>query len=300
MGAVDAGRFHRLGLAVKDAGAAAEWYQHILGAAPLRGTERPHQGSDDMPDASGVADLEGADTRMVWHGGYPAIFLAASAPDGVVGRFLARWGPGVHSVAWEVADLWTSEHHLRALGIGITGVNVPGRHFFQHPRDTHGVLMEWTDTFFAEDHRGPRGMVVSPGQVVPAPGEGGGVVGGAVLAWVTAAVADAAATAAFLGRLTGAPTIEGNARRDEGIEQAVDVVIGDVTLRLVTPRAKSSRYHSVLAVGPRLWSYALRVPDLEAALAALDREGVETLGREGLLAWTDPAQTLGVPIEWTT
>jgi catechol 2,3-dioxygenase-like lactoylglutathione lyase family enzyme len=300
MGLVDAGKFHRLGLAVRSAAPSEDWYRHVLGAAPLAAAERPHQPPGARPKPG--ADLEGADTRLLWHGGYPAILLAASSPNSVVGRFLQRRGPGLHSVAWQIPDMWTSEHRLRERGIRIAAVNIPGRHFFMHPADTHGILMEWTDTFFSDDHRpDARGdEPLDPALVDPAPSEGGGIVSSASLAWITAVVADAGATAAFLAEIAGARTVEGNARRADDVEQTVDVVIGDVTLRLVTARSPRSRYGPVLAAGPRLWSYALRVPDLDAALAALQREGIETLGRDGDLAWTEPDSTLGVPIEWTS
>jgi hypothetical protein len=48
-----------------------------------------------------------------------------------------------------------------------------------------------------------------------------------------------------------------------------------------------------------LWSYAFRAPDLDIALGGLAVERVKVLGRAVGIAWTDPATTLGVPLEWT-
>jgi hypothetical protein len=185
--------------------------------------------------------------------------------------------------------MWTVEHVLDQAGYHITGVNIPGRHFFMHPRDTDGVLLEWTDTSIGGDPR--RGN--------PDPGEGGGVVDVTGIAWVTAVVADADATAARLTEMAAATPVTGNPTGDPAAERTIDLAVHDVTVRLVTPRSDASRFHPVLERAPRLWSYTARVPDLDAALAALESDGIKTLGRQGAVAWTDPATTLGVPMEWT-
>jgi len=99
--------------------------------------------------------------------------------------------------------------------------------------------------------------------------------------------------------LADARPVEGNPTGPEDVERTVDVAVGDVTVRLVTPRSPESRYATVLERGPRLWSYTLRVADLDAALAELDAAGIPTIHRDGNLAATDPAATLGVPMEWT-
>lgn len=286
MSLVQPGFFHRLALAVDDLAAANAWYRRVMGCVPVEGRERPHQ-EQPVPN---VLDLEGATSQMLWHGGLPLILLGAATPDGPVGRFLARWGAAVHSVAWEIDDMWTVEHLLREDNIRITGVNVPGRHFFMHPADTDGILMEWTDTTIAGDPR--RGHAV--------PQESAGAVGGVRgIAWITAVVADAGASAARLVALAGAEPAAGNPVAADDVEETVDMRVGDVILRLVTPRSAASHYWSVLQRAPRLWSYAVRVDDLDAALDGLAREGVRVVDRGGAIACTDPATTLGIPIEWT-
>jgi catechol 2,3-dioxygenase-like lactoylglutathione lyase family enzyme len=286
MALVQPGLFHRLALVVDDVTPADEWYRRIMGCVPVAATERPHQ---DQP-VENVLDLDGATSQMLWHGGLPLILLGVADRDGPVGRFMARWGAGLHSLAWEIDDMWTVEHLLRQKDIRITGVNIPGRHFFMHPADTDGVLMEWTDTIINGDPR--RGL--------PVPAETAGVVGGVQgIGWVTAVVADADATAARLVDLAAAEEVTGNPAADPAVERTIDVAVGDVTMRLITPRSDASRHVAVLERGPRLWSYAVRVPDLDAALDGLAGEGIKVLDRDGSIAWTDPATTLGVPIEWT-
>ena len=280
MALIQPGRLHRLALAVDDAGSAHDWFERVLGAGSL-GIDR------DLGDVRGPgeADLEGTDTRLFRLGGSPIILLSKGVAGGPVASFLQRYGPGVHSLAWEVEDMWVVQNLLAERKIGIGAVNIPGRHFFMHPRDTHGVLMEWTDDTFGENERRAD--------------EGGGAVDVAALAWVTAVVTDAEGTAAFLADLTGAVPVGGNARGPEDREVTLDLRIGDVTLRLVTPRSADSPYASHLARGPRLCSFALRVTDLGAATAALGSAGSPVVDIAEGLAATDPTSTFGVAMEWT-
>jgi 4-hydroxyphenylpyruvate dioxygenase-like putative hemolysin len=284
MALVEPGYFHRLALAVDDAGAADDWFRIVFGAARLT-EENVRKGPITIVEG-GEADLEGTDTRLFRLGGCPFILLSKGIPGVPVAKFLERYGPGVHSVAWEVPDMWTTQNLLGQHGIRIGAVSIPGRHFFMHPRDTHGVLMEWTDDTFGEN--------------VKRRDEGGGAVDVESLAWVTAVVADAEATASFLADLADATAVDGNAQGPKDKELTIDLHVGDITLRLVTPKSPDSRYNTVLAgSGPRLCSFALRVADVDSTLTALATAGVGTIHREDGLAATDPAATFGLPMEWT-
>jgi catechol 2,3-dioxygenase-like lactoylglutathione lyase family enzyme len=278
MALIDPGPLHRLALAVDDAALAHQWFQQVLGAGALNSDSHP----DDIR-AGGEADLEGTDVRMFRLGGYSVILLSKGVRGGPVARFMERYGAGVHSLAWEIGDMWAAQNLLMERGIRLGAVNIPGRHFFMHPKDTHGVLMEWTDDSFGGNQR--RGD------------EGGGTVDIEGLAWVTAVVADAASTAAFLTDLAGARPVSGNARGPTDRERTIDLDIGDMTLRLVTPLSSESPYAGDGT--SRLCSFALRVADLDSALSSLASVGVPTVRREGGLAATDPSATFGLPIEWT-
>ena len=68
-------------------------------------------------------------------------------PDTPVGRFLAKRGPGMHHVAYEVSDLAASLTELAGAGAeliderpreGLFGLEVA----FVHPDSVHGVLSE--------------------------------------------------------------------------------------------------------------------------------------------------------------
>jgi methylmalonyl-CoA epimerase len=73
--------------------------------------------------------------------------LAPLADDTPVGRFLARRGPGMHHVAYEVEDLRAELARLDGEGVhlvdreprlGLYGLQVA----FIHPDAVHGVLTE--------------------------------------------------------------------------------------------------------------------------------------------------------------
>ncbi len=268
--------FHRLALAVNDVGAASAWLEEMLGATPLVGSAQ--RAADSPPRDEG--NLAGTDQRLLWVGGYPVILLAG----GAVARFLQRHGPGVQSFAWEVDDNWAVEHIVRDQGIDVISVNVGGRFFFMHPRQTHGLLMEWCDGKMPRDSG------------VPA---SNGAIGVTQMSWVTGVVADADATAQWMAGLMKLDVIEGNAKGPAELERTIDLAVGDITVRLITPLSPDSRYASVLDEGARVYSFALSVPDLDATLADLEARGIPTIYRAGMLAATDPAATLGLRIDWT-
>jgi methylmalonyl-CoA/ethylmalonyl-CoA epimerase len=73
--------------------------------------------------------------------------LAPLGPDTPVGKFIARQGPGLHHVAYQVADIDATLEALKRAGlqlideqprVGIRGSRVA----FMHPRASAGVLTE--------------------------------------------------------------------------------------------------------------------------------------------------------------
>jgi methylmalonyl-CoA/ethylmalonyl-CoA epimerase len=73
--------------------------------------------------------------------------LAPLAPDTPVGKFLAAKGPGLHHVAYQVADIEATLQALKQAGLQLideqprTGIR-GSRVAFMHPRATAGVLTE--------------------------------------------------------------------------------------------------------------------------------------------------------------
>jgi methylmalonyl-CoA/ethylmalonyl-CoA epimerase len=123
---------HHVGVAVEDLDEAISSYERLFGAE-LAGRET--QGEQGVEAASllvGTGQVE---------------LLAALAPDTPVGRFLARRGPGMHHLAYEVEDLPAELARLRDEGAtlidtaprrGLFGAQVA----FVHPESVHGVLSE--------------------------------------------------------------------------------------------------------------------------------------------------------------
>jgi catechol 2,3-dioxygenase-like lactoylglutathione lyase family enzyme len=267
------GPLHRLGLAVDDADATASWFERVLGAGSIATLSSATESAGD-PD--------GGYMRMLSLAGQPFLLMSPSSGGGFLAGFLDRFGPSVHSLAWEIDDLWGVEHLLELRGIRITGVSVEGRHFFMHPKDTHGLLMEWTDAKVGEF-----------GSAEPTVGEIGVPID--AVAWVSAVVEDIDATAELLAALGGA-----TATSDQpvsALERTLQLSMGPVPLRLVTPLSPKSAYS--LERGPRWWSVGLRVGDLDAAVAGLERAGCSVVGRDESSAWTDPASTAGLRLQWT-
>jgi methylmalonyl-CoA/ethylmalonyl-CoA epimerase len=129
---VQAKGIHHLGVAVEDLDEAVETYQRVFGAELER---------RDMVEAQGV---EAAAMRV----GKSRVELVASLGDDTpVGKFLAKRGPGMHHVAYEVSDLRRELADLAEQGVevideephrGLFGLEVA----FIHPDSAHGVLAE--------------------------------------------------------------------------------------------------------------------------------------------------------------
>jgi methylmalonyl-CoA/ethylmalonyl-CoA epimerase len=99
------------------------------------------EGPDEVVAGQGVR------VRSLRAGGAAIELLAPLADDTPVGRFLARRGPGLHHLAFRVADLDAEIARLRSLGARFIDAEPrPGRGgsrvAFLHPRWTGGVLVE--------------------------------------------------------------------------------------------------------------------------------------------------------------
>jgi methylmalonyl-CoA epimerase len=119
-------------VAVEDLDAAIGTYTRLFSAQVERRAEVDDQGVE-------AAALLVGDGRVE--------LLAPTEPDTPVGRFLARRGPGLHHVAYEVGDVAVALRELRSDGAelidaeprpGLFGLQVA----FVHPDAVHGVLTE--------------------------------------------------------------------------------------------------------------------------------------------------------------
>ena len=125
-------RIHHLGVAVEDLDDAVNTYRRLFGA------EIEHR---DMVSEQGVeaASLRVGDSRVE--------LLASLGEETPVGKFLASRGPGMHHVAYEVADVRATLAELEQEGAelidteprrGLFGLEVA----FVHPDSVQGVLAE--------------------------------------------------------------------------------------------------------------------------------------------------------------
>ncbi len=123
---------HHLGVAVEDLDAAVATYERLFGA------ELEHR---ETVEEQGV---EAASLRV---GSNRVELLASLGADTPVGKFLAKRGPGMHHVAYEVDDVGRAIDELAAEGAeliderprrGLFGLEVA----FVHPDSVHGVLAE--------------------------------------------------------------------------------------------------------------------------------------------------------------
>ncbi len=127
LGAID-----HVGVAVEDIDAALKLYSDSL-AMPLVHRE--------------TVSEQGVDAALLDVGDGHVELLQPLGPETAVGKFLAKRGPGLHHVAYRVADIDAELGRLTAAGIrlideqprsGIRGSRVA----FVHPASTGGVLTE--------------------------------------------------------------------------------------------------------------------------------------------------------------
>jgi methylmalonyl-CoA epimerase len=123
---------HHLGVAVEDLDEAIETYERLFGATV------------EHRDTVGEQGVEAA-SLLVGEGRVE--LLRSLGADTPVGKFVAKRGPGMHHVAFEVEDVRAELDALAAAGVelvdteprrGLFGLQVA----FLHPDAAHGVLCE--------------------------------------------------------------------------------------------------------------------------------------------------------------
>jgi len=133
-------RIDHIGVAVEDLDAALELYADVLGMPVVHRETVTEQGVEAVLLDVGENHVE---------------LLAPLGPDTPVGKFLAKKGPGLHHVAYQVADIEGTLAALQDAGmrlidetprVGIRNSRVA----FVHPASTGGVLTEIVQP--AEDH----------------------------------------------------------------------------------------------------------------------------------------------------
>lgn len=135
-----------LGIAVTDADAAVAVFERLLGAPPYK---------QETVSREGVRTLFFGDGGRA-HAAPKLELLEALSPDSPIAGFLEKRGPGLHHVAFEVADIEAEMARLNALGFRLLAEQPkPGadgkRIVFFHPKSTAGVLVELCETVWAPE-----------------------------------------------------------------------------------------------------------------------------------------------------
>ena len=125
-------RVDHVGVAVEDLDAAIKLYEDTYGMALVHRETVTEQGVEAVLLDVGENHVE---------------LLAPLGPDTPVGKFLAKLGPGIHHVAYQVEDIEAALASLNEAGVRLidetprTGIRNSSVAFL-HPASTGGVLTE--------------------------------------------------------------------------------------------------------------------------------------------------------------
>lgn len=126
------GAIDHVGIAVEDVDAAATLYKDRFGMREQHRETVEEQGVHAVLLEVGDSHIE---------------LIAPIGPEAGVARFLEKYGPGMHHVAYRTDDIDTALEQLRAAGMRLiddeprTGIR-GSRVAFVHPKSTGGVLTE--------------------------------------------------------------------------------------------------------------------------------------------------------------
>jgi len=129
---VEARRIHHVGVAVADLDEAVRTYERLFGGRLEHRARVEAQGVEAASICVGESRVE---------------LLAALGDDTPVGKFIAKRGPGLHHLAYEVDDVASALADLVEQGAelidvvpreGLFGLEVA----FVHPESVHGILSE--------------------------------------------------------------------------------------------------------------------------------------------------------------
>lgn len=129
---MEARRIHHVGVAVADLDEAVRTYERLFGGRLEHRARVEAQGVE-------AASIRVGESRVE--------LLAALGDDTPVGKFIAKRGPGLHHLAYEVDDVAAALADLAEQGAelidvvpreGLFGLEVA----FVHPESVHGILSE--------------------------------------------------------------------------------------------------------------------------------------------------------------
>jgi len=102
-------------------------------------------GAEILPDA-GESPAAGFDWITFMLGGKKVELVTPRVPgEGGVGQYVAKNGEGFHHISCAVENLLESRAYFEAKGVRVIGLNdsQPNfKHFYLHPKDTFGALIQ--------------------------------------------------------------------------------------------------------------------------------------------------------------
>lgn len=125
-------KLNHIGIAVESLEGALPFYRDSLGL--------PYEGSEEVAEQKVKVAFLGVGASRVE-------LLEPTSDDSPIAKFLAKNGPGVHHLAYEVADLEAALEQLKQQGVRLID-EIPrrGAHntriAFIHPKATGGILTE--------------------------------------------------------------------------------------------------------------------------------------------------------------
>ncbi len=122
-----------LGVAVKDLEESREFYRKVFGL----------ESSDPILGGDGTIKVSLVDTGNVL-----IELLQPIGNEGVMAKFLEKRGEGFHHICYEVENIAAEVDSAKSKGLEVLGEirsGAEGKTAFLHPRDTHGVLVEFVE-----------------------------------------------------------------------------------------------------------------------------------------------------------
>ncbi len=230
---------------------ANRFYADVFGAVEYMNSHDPHEHRDASLFVIGDTCFE---------------LFSPRDGESLLGRNLARYGPGFHSFEWKVPDLEEARQAFLERGVRLP-TDRAGSFFMTHPKDCHGLLIELHPHEMRDDPRTGPGWSAAPWRDGP--------LGIDRLNMMSTAVTDVDTAAGWLHDLTGADELY---REDRpGVGRAVGFWIGDTALELLEPAPVGPVAEFVARVGTRLRSVCFRVDDLDAAAEHLRGRGVRVV-----------------------
>lgn len=125
-------KLDHIGIAVSNLKEANALFEEILGSAPYKEEEVEGEKVITSFFSAGESKIE---------------LLLSSDPDGAIGRFIEKRGPGIHHIAFEVENIREKMDYYSQKGYRLLNKE-PKKGAdnkliaFLHPKDTSGVLIE--------------------------------------------------------------------------------------------------------------------------------------------------------------